>query len=47
MGLDMKTAVGKAKEYVFNAINAAKGLDTGHGHGSLNHLFAPEKLKVR
>lgn len=47
MGLDMKTAVGKAKEYVFNAINAAKDLNTGHGHGSLNHLFAPEKLKVR
>lgn len=44
IGLDMKTAVGKAKEYVFNAINAAKDLNTGHGHGSLNHLFNPLQL---
>ncbi len=47
MGLDINAAVGQAKEYVHNAISAAMNLDTGHGHGSLNHLFAPEKMKVK
>ena len=46
LGFDMETAVGKAKEYVHNAIAAAKDLNTGHGHGSLNHLFNPCKLVI-
>ena len=44
LGYDMETAVGKAKEYVHKAIAAAKDLNTGHGHGSLNHLFCPREL---
>lgn len=46
LGFDMETAVGKAKEYVHNAIAAAKDLNTGHGHGSLNHIFCPCKLVI-
>ena len=46
MGDDLPQAVEQAKAYVSKAIAAAKDLDTGHGHGSLNHLFAPEKMKV-
>ena len=45
--LSMETAVGKAKEYVHNAIAAAKDLNTGLGHGSLNHLFNPLQLVMR
>lgn len=47
LGMEMEEAVCQAKSYVHNAIAAAKDLDTGHGHGSLNHLFEPKKMMVR
>ena len=43
-GLELPDAVQQAKTYVHNAISAAKDLETGHGHGSLNHLFHPNKM---
>lgn len=46
MGCDLSTAVGKAVEFVHNAILNAKDLFLGHGHGSLNHFFKPEKLVI-
>lgn len=46
LGLELPEAVQQAKTYVHNAIAAAKDLNTGHGHGSLNHLFEPKKMKV-
>jgi hydroxymethylpyrimidine/phosphomethylpyrimidine kinase len=46
LGMEMEEAVCQAKSYVHNAIAAAKDLDTGHGHGSLNHLFEPKKMRV-
>ncbi len=46
LGMEMEEAVCQAKSYVHNAIAAAKDLDTGHGHGSLNHLFEPKKMMV-
>lgn len=45
-GIDMEQAVKKAKEYVGEAIKAGAEINIGHGHGPLNHLFAPEKLVV-
>ena len=44
LGLELPEAVQQAKTYVHNAIAAAKDLNTGHGHGSLNHLFEPERM---
>ena len=46
MGCDLSMAVGKAVEFVHNAILNAKDLFLGHGHGSLNHFFKPEKLVI-
>ena len=45
MGLELSEAVQQAKTYVHNAIAAAKDLNTGHGHGGLNHLFEPKRMK--
>ena len=44
LGLELPEAVQQAKTYVHNAIAAARELNTGHGHGSLNHLFHPRKM---
>lgn len=46
MGYDLSAAVGKAITFVHNAIVNAKNLFLGHGHGSLNHFFNPEKLVI-
>ena len=46
LGLEMEEAVCHAKSYVHNAIAAAKDLNTGHGHGSLNHIFDPKKMVI-
>ncbi len=44
LGFEMKQAVEKAKLYVHSAIKEASDMELGHGNGSLNHFFAPEKL---
>ncbi len=36
-GLALEEAVGRAKEYVTEAIRTS--LDVGHGHGPLNHFY--------
>lgn len=43
-GEDLKDAVAKAQEYVFEAIKNGKDAITGKGNGPLNHFFNPEKL---
>ena len=40
----LRKAVKHAVKYVHWAILSAKNLDTGHGHGSLNHLSRPIRL---
>lgn len=44
LGNKLPQAVGLAKEYITNAIRAGKDVTTGHGHGPLNHFFAPKPL---
>jgi hydroxymethylpyrimidine/phosphomethylpyrimidine kinase len=44
LGWELPEAVQQAKTYVHHAIAAARNLKTGHGHGSLNHLFHPNKM---
>ena len=46
LGLELPEAVQQAKTYVHRAIDAAKDLNTGHGHGSLNHLFDPKSMYI-
>lgn len=43
-GCDLPDAVGKAKTYLTRALKDGADVLIGHGHGSLNHLFAPEQL---
>ena len=44
MGHPLRFAIGHAIEFVHRAILNAKFLETGHGHGSLNHLFHPKRM---
>lgn len=39
MGLTMEESVARGKEYVHQAIAAAKDKKMGHGHGSTNHFW--------
>ena len=39
MDLSMEDSVKHAKDYVYNAILAAKDYSIGHGHGSTNHFW--------
>ena len=43
-GNDLPTAVAAAKTYVTRAIEAGADVFAGHGHGALNHAFAPLPL---
>ncbi len=43
-GNDLPTAVTAAKTYVTRAIEAGADVFAGHGHGALNHAFAPLPL---
>jgi hydroxymethylpyrimidine/phosphomethylpyrimidine kinase len=43
-GENLKDAVAKAQQYVFEAIKNGKDAITGKGNGPLNHFFNPEKL---
>ncbi|MBO4614382.1 MAG: bifunctional hydroxymethylpyrimidine kinase/phosphomethylpyrimidine kinase [Bacteroidales bacterium] len=42
MGFPLEEAVAHAKDYVYNAILAAKDAKVGHGHGSTNHFWGLE-----
>lgn len=44
LGKELPEAVYAAKEYITKAIQAGKEVRTGHGHGPLNHFFAPQPL---
>lgn len=43
-GEQLFTAIEKASQYIHTAIAAGQYVQTGKGHGPLNHFFAPEKL---
>ncbi|SFW69306.1 bifunctional hydroxymethylpyrimidine kinase/phosphomethylpyrimidine kinase [Chitinophaga sancti] len=43
-GEKLGTAIDKASQYIHTAIAAGQHVQTGKGHGPLNHFFAPEKL---
>lgn len=46
MGMDLAKAVNCAKTYITQALFAGKSVECGRGHGPVNHLFAPQKMKL-
>ena len=47
LGNDLTASVRLAKEYISTALQAGADVQTGHGHGPLNHFFAPQPLQKR
>ncbi len=45
LGFDVEEAVTRGKIYITHAINAGARVSVGHGHGPVNHLFAPRHMK--
>ena len=45
-GLALAEAVDAARRYVRGALQAGADVTTGHGHGPLNHGFAPQPTRV-
>ncbi|MBO4955098.1 MAG: bifunctional hydroxymethylpyrimidine kinase/phosphomethylpyrimidine kinase [Muribaculaceae bacterium] len=45
LGFDLVEACMRAKLYVTKALNAGARVSIGHGHGPVNHLFAPRHMK--
>ncbi|ARU05655.1 bifunctional hydroxymethylpyrimidine kinase/phosphomethylpyrimidine kinase [Comamonas serinivorans] len=46
LGHGLSEAVGLARAYILNAIAAGADVVTGHGHGPLNHGFAPVAQRI-
>lgn len=46
LGETLPDAVEKARAYIVEAIAQGKNVMTGHGHGPLNHGFAPQVMRV-
>jgi len=45
-GYPLKAAVRGGQDYVYQAIAAGAMLDIGHGHGPVNHGFAPQAMHL-
>lgn len=43
-GMDLEEALQHSKNYIHQAIESGKEVQTGAGHGPLNHFFNPQKL---
>ena len=46
LGLPLEQAVQRARSYILGAIAAGADVHTGHGHGPLNHGYAPVAQRV-
>ena len=44
LGKELPDAVRAAKDYITAALHAGANVETGHGHGPLNHFFDPVPL---
>ncbi|MDE6065872.1 MAG: bifunctional hydroxymethylpyrimidine kinase/phosphomethylpyrimidine kinase [Duncaniella sp.] len=45
LGYGMADAINAAKLYITEALRAGATITTGHGHGPVNHFYAPHPLK--
>lgn len=46
LGHCLPEAVGRAKDYLTQALEASRDLVVGAGHGAVNHFYAPRPLQV-
>lgn len=46
-GYDIIEAIRRAKEYLYQALEAGKDIEIGKGHGPVNHFFNPKKLIIK
>jgi hydroxymethylpyrimidine/phosphomethylpyrimidine kinase len=46
LGLPLRDAVQQARRYILGAIAAGAAVQTGQGHGPLNHGHAPQPMAV-
>ena len=46
LGYELEEAVNLAKIYITRALKSGANITTGNGHGSVNHFFAPRRLKT-
>lgn len=44
LGHCLSESVGRAKDYLTQALEASRGLAVGAGHGAVNHFYAPRPL---
>ncbi len=47
LSFSLEKSVEMAKEYITKAISEGASVKTGHGHGPLNHFFAPKPLSPK
>lgn len=47
LGFPVTDAVKAAKSYITRALISGRTITAGHGHGPVNHLFAPRKAKIQ
>lgn len=45
MGCDIETAAARGKLYITKALQKGAAVNCGNGHGPVNHLFSPRKMK--
>ena len=46
LGKDLHEAFASAKDYITHALYAGKDVETGKGHGPVNHFFDPKKYTI-
>jgi hydroxymethylpyrimidine/phosphomethylpyrimidine kinase len=46
LGEELTTAVQKAADYIFQALQAGADINIGRGNGPVNHFFNPQPLKI-
>lgn len=47
LNFNLEDAVHSAEKFIHKAILNGAGIQTGNGHGPVNHFFNPEKLKIK
>ncbi len=47
LGRDLQASVVQSRAYIVGAIAAGAGVTTGHGHGPLNHGYAPQVTHIK
>lgn len=47
LGMNMEEAVSRAKLFVVRGLRSGASVVIGHGHGPMNHLYAPRHMKYQ